>query len=160
MLTRLAPAGSARRDQVGWHIEDALRATIRDRLVEKPELISFPSEPTRREITPLSVIVARCGIPKECLCRQAIDDVHHPNQGAGRKVFGPFFAELIIEDQPKPIIQAEVFLEPLRGVNQKAASMRAAPMPGLMHLAFGAPKAGPRLPKRDRLHQTTPRDRG
>ena len=65
MLTRLAPAGSARRDQVGWHIEDALSATIGDRLVEKLELISFPSEPTRREIAALSVIVARCGVPRE-----------------------------------------------------------------------------------------------
>ena len=69
MLTRLAPAGSARRDQVGWHVEEALSASIKDRLVEKPELISFPSEPTRREIAALSIIVARCGIPKERLSR-------------------------------------------------------------------------------------------
>jgi len=69
ILTRLAPAGSARRDQVGWHIEDALSATIGDRLVEKPELISLPSEPTRREIATFSVIVARCGVPREGLRR-------------------------------------------------------------------------------------------
>jgi hypothetical protein len=67
-------------------------------------------------------------------------------------------AELIIEDQPKPIIQTEVYLEALCGVNQKPTSMRAAPMPGLMHLALGTPKAGPRLPKRDRLHQPIPSD--
>jgi hypothetical protein len=36
------------------HIEDALRATIGDRPVEKPEFIPFPSEPTRREITTFS----------------------------------------------------------------------------------------------------------
>ncbi len=72
MLTRLAPAGSARRDQVGWHIEDALRATIRDRLVEKPELISFPSEPARCEIAAFAIIVARCGVPRGRLRRPAM----------------------------------------------------------------------------------------
>ena len=113
-----------------------LLATIGDRLVEEPKLISFPSEPARREIAALSVFVARGGVPRERLCRQAIDDIHHPDQGAGRKVFGPFVTELIIEDQPKPIIQIEICLEALCGVNQKPASMRAAPVPGLVHLAF------------------------
>ena len=67
-------------------------------------------------------------------------------------------AELIIEDQPKRIIQSKVFLEVLCGVNQKPASVRASPVPGFMHLAIRTPKAGPRLPKRDRLHQSTPSD--
>ncbi len=64
-------------------------------------------------------------------------------------------AELINEDQPKRISR---FLEAFCGVNEKPASMRASPVPGFMHLASGAPKAGPRLPKRDRLHQSARSD--
>src|SRR5713101_5346238 len=64
-------------------------------------------------------------------------------------------AELINEDQPKRISR---FLEAFCGVNEKPATMGASPVPGFMHLASGAPKAGPRLPKRDRLHQSTPSD--
>ena len=129
-----------------------------DRLVEKPKPISFPGEPTRPEVAAQSVIVARCGVPNEGLRRQTINKIHHPDQGTGRKVFGPITAELIIEDQPKRIIQIKVFFEPLSRVNEKPASMRASPMPGFMHLAWGAPKACPRLPKRDRLHQLIPID--
>jgi hypothetical protein len=143
-------------NQVVWHIEDALRGTIGDRRVEKLEPISFPREPTRREIAAFSVIVARRCVPQNHSRRLTIDDVDHPDQGTGRKVFGPITAELIVEDQPKRIIQSKVLLEPLGGVNQKPPSMRASPMSGFMHLASGAPKAGPRLPKRDRLHQSTP----
>jgi hypothetical protein len=62
-------AETAHRDQVIWHIEDAWRATIGDRLVEKPEPISFPGKPTRRKIAAFSVIVARCGVPKRRLRR-------------------------------------------------------------------------------------------
>src|SRR5947209_5890823 len=76
-------------DQVIRQVEDALSATIGDRLVEKPVLIPFPREPTRREIAAFSVIVARCGVPRERLCRQAIDEIYHPDQGAGRKFGGP-----------------------------------------------------------------------
>jgi hypothetical protein len=65
----LAPTATANRDQLIWHVEDALRATIGDRLVEKPELIPFPSEPARREIAALAVIVARRGVPREGLRR-------------------------------------------------------------------------------------------
>src|SRR4051812_38048839 len=83
LLTRLAPAGSARRDQVVGYIEDALRASIGNRPVEKPKLIAFPREPARPKIAALSVIIARCGVPRGRLRRQAIDDIHHPNQGAG-----------------------------------------------------------------------------
>lgn len=135
---------SAGCDQAIWHIEDALCAAIGDRLVEQPEFIPSPSEPTQREIPAYSVIVARCGVAKEHPCGLTIDDIHHADQGTGRKVALPMTAELIIEDQPKRIIRLKVFLEMLCGVNQKPASMRAAPVPGLMHLAFGAPKAGPR----------------
>src|SRR5215208_5745732 len=42
-------------------------------------------------------------------------------------------------------------------MNEKPASMRTAPVPGFMHLTVGTPKAGPRLPKRDRLHQSAER---
>jgi hypothetical protein len=66
-------------NQVVWHIEDALLATIGDRLFEEPVLIPFPREPIRREIAAFSVIVARCGVPKEPLRRQTIDDMHHPD---------------------------------------------------------------------------------
>jgi hypothetical protein len=65
----LTLTATAYRDQVIGDIEDTLLATIGDRLVEKPELISFPSEPARREIAALSVIVARCGVPTERLSR-------------------------------------------------------------------------------------------
>jgi hypothetical protein len=157
MLIRLAPT-TTYGDQVIWHIEDALCATIGDRRVEKPERVSFPSEPTRPEIAALSVIVARCGVAKENLCRLTIDNIHHADQGTSRKVIGPITAEFIIEDQPKRIVEFEGFLEVLSRVNQKPASMRASPVPGFMHLALGTPKAGPRLPKRDRLHQSTPSD--
>ncbi len=61
------PTATTHGDQVIWHIEDALRATMRDWLVEKPEPISFPSEPTRSEIATFSVIVARGGVPNEGL---------------------------------------------------------------------------------------------
>jgi hypothetical protein len=125
----LTPTATAYNYQVIGHTEDTLLATIGDRLVEEPELISFPSEPTRREIAALSVIVARCGVPTERLSR-AIDDIHHPDQSAGRKVFGPFFPELMIEDQPKPVIQIEVRLEALCGVNQKPTAMRASASAG------------------------------
>ncbi len=62
-------AETAHRDQVIWHVEDALCATIGDGLVEKPELIPFPSKPTRPEIAAFSVIVARCccGVTNEGL---------------------------------------------------------------------------------------------
>ena len=86
-----------------------------------------------------------------CVGRQSTT-FDNSDQGAGRKVIDPSVAELIIEDQPKPIIQMNG-LEPLCSVHQEPASMPAAPASGLMHLALGAPKAGPRLPKRDRLHQ-------
>ena len=69
MIIGLTPTSTTHRDQVIRHIEDALRATIGDRLAEKPERISFPSEPTRREIAAFSVIVARCGVPNEGLRR-------------------------------------------------------------------------------------------
>src|SRR6266852_3572964 len=62
--------------------------------VEKPELIPFPSEPTRREIAAFSVIVARCGVPKEHFGRLTIDNINHADQGTGRKVHGPMTAEL------------------------------------------------------------------
>jgi hypothetical protein len=55
------------RNQIVWHIEDALSATIGDRLVEKPEFIPFPGEPTRREIATFEVI-ARPGVPKNRVC--------------------------------------------------------------------------------------------
>lgn len=103
-----------------------------------------------------NVAVARCGVPKSACVRLTIDKIHDADQGTGRKVPGPITAELIIEDQPKPIIRFKVFLEALCGVNQKPASMAASPMPGFMHLALGTPKAGPRLPKRDRLHLNAP----
>jgi hypothetical protein len=138
MLIRCAPTATTHTDQVIWHIEDALRATIGDRLVEKPEPISFPGKPTRRKIAAFSVIVARCGVPKERLRRLTVDDLHYPDQGTGRKVPGPITAELIIEDQPKRLSQIKGFLEALCGVNQKPASMRASPVPGFMHLALGA----------------------
>jgi hypothetical protein len=57
-----APNAATDRDHVVGHIEDAL---LGDRPVEKPELISFPCEPTRREIAALSVIVGRCASPRE-----------------------------------------------------------------------------------------------
>jgi hypothetical protein len=126
-------------DQLVWHTEDALSPTIRDRLIKKPELVSFPSEPTGREIAALPVIIARCGVPKECLCRLTIDDVHHADQGTGRKLSGPITTELIIEDHSKQITQIKVFLEVLSGVNQKPASMRASPVPGFVHLPPGTP---------------------
>jgi hypothetical protein len=113
-----------------------LRPTVGDRRVEKPELLSFPSEPTRREIAAFSVVVARCAIPQEHFGRLTIDDIHHADQGTGWKVGGPMTAELIIEDQPNRIIRFKIFLEALRGVNQQPASMAASPVPGFMHLAL------------------------
>ena len=77
------------KDQVIRHIEDALCPTIGDRLVETPKLIPFPSKPTRPEIAALSVIVARCGVPKRRLCWVTIHDIHHPDQGTGREIPGP-----------------------------------------------------------------------
>ncbi len=154
----LASTATADRDQLIWHIENALCAPIADRLVETPELTPFPCEPTRREIAALSVIVARCGVTNERLRQLTIHDVHHADEGTSRQIPGPMTAELIVEDQPKRISQFKIFLEALCSVNNKPASMRASPMPGFVHLALGTPKAGPRLPERDRLHQSTPRD--
>ena len=74
-LTQLAPTAITYRDQVIWHVEDALCTTVGDRLVEKPEFIPFPSEPTRREIAAFSVIVARRGVPQEHLCRLTTDNM-------------------------------------------------------------------------------------
>jgi hypothetical protein len=152
----LTPTATAYSYQVIGHTEDTLLATIGDRLVEEPELISFPSEPTRREIAALSVIVARCGVTNERLRQLTIHDVHHADEGTSRQIPGPMTAELIVEDQPKRMIQFKVFLKALCSVNQERASMRAPPMPGFVHLAPGTPQAGPRLPKRERLHQSTP----
>jgi hypothetical protein len=132
-------AETAHGDQVIWHVEDAWRATIGDRLVEKPEPISFPGKPTQPEIPAFSVIVARCVVTNERLRRMTIHDVHHADQGTNRQIPGPMTAELIVEDQSKRIIQIKVFLEALCGVNQKPASMRASPVPGFMHLASRAP---------------------
>src|ERR1700730_956583 len=72
---RLPPTATTDRKQAIWHVEDALCATIGDRRIEEPELISFPSEPTRPEIAALTVIVARCGVAKENLCRLTIDNI-------------------------------------------------------------------------------------
>ena len=132
-LIWLAPATIADGDHVGWHIEDALSTPIGDRLIKMPELISFPREPTRREIATFSIIVARCGIPIERLRQPTIDDIHHANQRTGRKVPGPMTAELIVEDQPKPIIQ----IGPSRSAwrREPAASLDATSPAGLMHLA-------------------------
>jgi hypothetical protein len=154
----LASTASADGDQVVWHVEDASRAPIRDRLLEKPEFIPFPSELTRREIAAFSVIVARCGVTNERLRRLTIHDIHHADQSTSRQIPGPMAAELIVEDQPKRMIQFKVFLEALCGVNQQPASVGASLMPGFVHLARGTRKAGPRLPERDRLHQSTPSD--
>ena len=46
LLIRSAPTAAANGDQVIWHVENALLATIGDRLPEKPVFIPFPSEPT------------------------------------------------------------------------------------------------------------------
>ena len=114
--------------------------------VEKPELIPFPSEPTRREIAAFSVIVARCGVPKEHFGRLTIDNINHADQGTGRKVHGPMTAELIFEDQAERIIQFKVFLEALCDVNQKPASMRESPMPSRSSFAQAAVAADEAAP--------------
>ncbi len=101
----MARIAAAYGDQLIWHVEEALLATKGDRLVEAAKFIPPPSKPTRREIAAFSVIVGRYGIPGERLCRNAIDDIHHPDERTRRKVVGPMRTELIVEDQPERIIR-------------------------------------------------------
>ncbi len=116
-------SGHIHRNQLVWYNKESSCATKGDRLLEIPKLFSSPSESARREIAAYSVIVAGRGIPRERPCRQAINDIYHPDQGACRKLFGPSVAELIVEDQPKPIIQIKIRLEAPCGVHQKPAAM-------------------------------------
>ena len=155
----LTPTATAYSDQVIWHIEDALRATIGDRLVEKPELISFPSEPTRREIAAFSVIVARCGVPKE---RPAsVDNRRHSPSRSGHRSEGlwSISAELIVEDQPKRIIQIKL-RSALRREPEASLDASIASAGSHAPCVRRTPKAGPRLPKRDRLHRRSRNPRG